>query len=62
MSKNAEQLVRRAESGEVVTITVSGRPVATLAPIPAQTWQEWSDVADLFSGPVDTSHESVTCH
>ena len=53
LRRKAAELVRRAENGEPVTISVSGRPAVNLVPIPAGTWREWSDVAGLFSGPAD---------
>ena len=53
LRRKAAELVRRAENGEQVTISVSGRPAVNLVPIPAGTWREWSEVADLFSGPAD---------
>jgi prevent-host-death family protein len=34
LKQNASQVVARAASGEIVTITDRGRPVALLAPIP----------------------------
>jgi len=33
MRQNASDLVRRAEAGEKVTITVAGRPAAVLGPV-----------------------------
>lgn len=33
---NVEDVLRRAECGEVITITVSGRPVAELGPLTAR--------------------------
>lgn len=53
MRQNASDLVRRAEAGERLTITVSGRPAAVLGPVGPQAWRQWSDVADVFSAAVD---------
>jgi prevent-host-death family protein len=53
MRQNASDLVRRAEAGERLTITVSGRPAALLGPITPRTWRRWDDLADLFRGPAD---------
>lgn len=53
MRQNASDLVRRAESGEHVTITVSGRPAAVLGPVAPRAWREWGDLDDLFHEPVD---------
>ena len=53
MRQNASDLVRRAESGEHVTITVAGRPAAVLGPVSPRTWREWGDLVDLFREPVD---------
>lgn len=51
--QNASDLVRRAQAGERLTITVSGRPAAQLGPVEAQSWVHWSAVADVFAGPGD---------
>ena len=57
LRQQASELVRRAEAGEVVTITVAGRPSARLIPIAPRTWRSWDDVVDLFAGPADTAWE-----
>jgi prevent-host-death family protein len=53
MRQNASELVRRAETGERLTITVSGRPAAVLGPVGPNAWRRWEDVADVFGEPVD---------
>lgn len=53
LRQQASDLVRRAESGEEVTITVSGRPSARLVPVASSAWRSWGEVADLFAGPDD---------
>ena len=51
--QNASDLVRRAEAGEQLTITVSGRPAAVLGPVNPRAWRRWSALAPLFTGPTD---------
>ena len=53
MRQNASDLVRRAEAGERVTITVAGRPAAVLGPVSPRTWRRWDDLADIFHLPTD---------
>jgi prevent-host-death family protein len=53
MRQNASELVRRAQAGEQVTITVAGRPAAVLGPISPRTWRSWDDLADIFTLPAD---------
>jgi len=53
LRQQASHLVRRAEAGEEVTITVAGRARARLVPASTRSWRSWSDVEDLFSGPED---------
>ncbi len=56
---NVGEILRRAEAGEEFTITVSGRPVAMLGPIPfepehdgeAGTWVDSAELTDLMSLP-----------
>jgi prevent-host-death family protein len=57
MRQNASELVRRAESGERLTITVSGRPAAVLGPVAPKTWRRWEDLRDVFAQPVDQAWE-----
>jgi prevent-host-death family protein len=53
LRQQASELVRQAEAGETVTITVSGRAVAELGPIKRHLWRQGADVRELFRGPVD---------
>jgi prevent-host-death family protein len=54
MRQNASDLVRRAQAGEEVTITVAGRPAAVLGPVSPRAWRRWGDLADMFTGPADS--------
>jgi prevent-host-death family protein len=51
--QNASELVRRAQAGERLTITVSGRPAAILGPVAPRAWRRWDDLADVFALPGD---------
>ena len=53
LRQNASELVRRAENGEEITITVAGRPGARLVPASPRIWRMWADVAELFAGIAD---------
>jgi prevent-host-death family protein len=53
LRQNASELVRLAEAGEQVTITVAGRPAAVLGPVEPRRWRSWGEVADVFGGPPD---------
>jgi prevent-host-death family protein len=53
MRQHASDLVRRAQDGERVTITVAGRPAAMLGPVTSNVWRRWDDIADLLGDPVD---------
>lgn len=57
LRQDASELVRRAQAGEEITITVSGRPSARLGPPEPIQWRRWEDVADLFTGPSDPEWE-----
>jgi prevent-host-death family protein len=56
--QHASEFVRRAQAGERLTITVSGRPAAQLGPIEAPTWRMWGEVADVVTGPADPDWNS----
>ncbi len=53
MRQSASELVRRAEAGERLTITVAGRPAAVLGPIQPRRWRQWEEIADLYRIPID---------
>lgn len=53
MRQNASELVRRAQAGEQVTITVAGRPAATLGPVGNRAWRRWDDIAEIYAQPAD---------
>lgn len=54
LRQQASDLVRRAEAGETVTVTVSGRIAARLVPADRDTWRSYADIAGLFRGCPDT--------
>ena len=49
----ASELVRRAEGGEEIEITVAGRLAARMVSAAPRRWQRWDDIADLFNGRAD---------
>ncbi len=53
LRQRASELVRRAEAGEEITITVAARPSARLVPLAPQSWRTYEDVSDLFAGAGD---------
>jgi prevent-host-death family protein len=53
LRRRASELVRRAEAGEEITITVAARPSARLVPLAPQVWRGYDDVAEPFAGPGD---------
>ncbi len=53
LRQNASDLVRRAEAGESITITVSGRPAAVLGPYRRRTWHTFDEIADVLATPKD---------
>jgi prevent-host-death family protein len=50
---NVGEILRRAETGEEFTITVSGRPVARLGPLRGTPWVDTAELADLWNMPKD---------
>lgn len=52
------EVLRRAEDGEELTITVSGRPVARLGPAPGARWVPSSRLAELWSTASDPTLQS----
>jgi prevent-host-death family protein len=48
LRNNVGHVLRRAETGEEFTITVSGRPVAHLGPIRDRAWVGAAKLAELW--------------
>lgn len=57
LRNNVAEVLRRAEAGEELTITVSGRPVARLGPVRSRQWVPSAQLADLWRAPADRTLE-----
>jgi len=57
MRQHASELVRRAQAGEQVTITVAGRPAAVLGPVNSRAWRQWTEIAGIFTTATDPDWE-----
>ena len=58
LRNNIGEVLRRAEAGEELTITVSGRPVAVLGPVPRRShFVPAGRLAELFRMPPDPTLE-----
>lgn len=44
------EVLRRAEAGETLTVTVAGRPVAELGPVHRRRWVGGAALAAIWSG------------
>jgi prevent-host-death family protein len=53
LRNNVGEVLRRAQAGEQITITVSGRPVAQLGPTRNRQWVDTADVRALWDLPPD---------
>jgi prevent-host-death family protein len=57
LRNNVGEVLRRAEGGEEITITVSGRPVARLGPVRGRAWVDSNALAELWTLPPDLGLE-----
>ena len=57
LRNNVAEVLRRAEAGEELTITVSGRPVAQLGPARTRQWVPSAKLGDLWEAPADPTLE-----
>jgi prevent-host-death family protein len=55
LRNNVGEVLRRAQVGEQITITVSGRPVAQLGPIRSRRWVQTADLQELWQLPADAA-------
>ena len=53
LRQQASDLVRQAEAGETIIVTVNGREVAQLGPVQRRRWRRATDIAAIFTGPPD---------
>jgi prevent-host-death family protein len=53
LRNNVGEVLRRAEAGERMTITVSGRPVAELGPLRRRQWVDTAALGEIWRLPPD---------
>jgi prevent-host-death family protein len=53
LRQRASDLVRQAEAGDTIVITINGREVAQLGPVRRNHWRRGADIGDVFTGPSD---------
>jgi prevent-host-death family protein len=53
LRNNSARVLREAEAGEVFTITVDGRPVATLGPFRRRQWVPAASIREILATPTD---------
>lgn len=53
LRQQASDLVRQAEAGETIIVTINGRPVAQLGPVRRNQWRHAGEIAAVFAGPAD---------
>ena len=58
LRNNIGDVLRRAETGELFTITVSGRPVAELGPVAKRRWVSAAALRDVARTPVPQTMEA----
>lgn len=51
LRNNVGEVLRRAEAGERITITVNGRPVAELGPVPKRQWVSPEESKVIWDSP-----------
>lgn len=55
LRNNVGEVLRRAEAGEEITITVAGRPVAKLGPTERRRWVSGPALRALWQSPAPRS-------
>lgn len=58
LRNNVGEVLRRAERGERLTITMAGRPVAQLGPAAGRTWVAGPALACVWDAPAPTGLEA----
>lgn len=57
LRNNVGEVLRRAEAGERITITVSGRPVAQLGPLQRRQWVDGEALKRIWQTPTPETLE-----
>jgi prevent-host-death family protein len=55
LRNNVGEVLRRAEAGERITVTVAGRPVAELGPVSHRQWVAGPDLQRIWQTPAPRS-------
>jgi prevent-host-death family protein len=55
LRQHASEIVRRAEEGEELLVTVAGRPAAVLGPATPSRWRRYEEIEAIFAGPADAA-------
>lgn len=58
LRQQASDLVRQAEAGETIIVTVNGRQVAQLGPVRRHHWRHAIEIRAIFAGPTDTDWQA----
>jgi prevent-host-death family protein len=58
LRNNVGEVLRRAEAGEEITITVAGRPVAQLGPTARRRWVGGEQLAQIWKTPAPQGMEA----
>jgi prevent-host-death family protein len=58
LTKHASEILRAVEAGEPATVTVAGRPVAQIIPIPTGHWTGWDSIRTVFDTPTDDTWDA----
>lgn len=53
LRQQASDLVRQAEAGETIIVTVNGRQVAQLGPVRRHQWRHAIEIGAIFAGATD---------
>jgi prevent-host-death family protein len=53
LRNDSARVLREAEAGEIFTITVDGRPVATLGPYRRRQWVPAAAIREILATPTD---------
>jgi prevent-host-death family protein len=53
LRQQASDLVRQAEAGKTIIVTINGRQVAQLGPVRRNQWRRADEVGAIFTGPAD---------
>ena len=62
LRQQASDIIKQAEAGETIIVTINGRPVAQIGPVRRRQWRRVAELGAIFAGPADPDWPADRAH